>query len=318
VNGVRRWAAVAVLATALALVGVTASAAFHVTPAAAFEEWEHDGATGCLCHLQGKPTDASCTACHAGFKSLKGYTCWSCHYPGQDTSSLSTTAADCAGTCHMYSGAGQYDDESTHGTNPHLGSAPQCLGCHQPSAGIADPGGSPHHNGGSPGMEPCSGCHAEKQHVGTVTCVSCHAQANQFHTFKAQSPGFLKCGGCHKMRHANRTVPVSRCATCHKGSGSGATKLAQHSTTVTKKFTCNQSGCHSKALHGSAVGSGIRNCKFCHGNPYHGKHMPIPSSGFCVRCHGSAPVHSNHFACVTCHGDAIHSARPHAGSIIGR
>jgi hypothetical protein len=315
VREVRRWAAVVVFAAALALVGVAAGAALHVSPASAFDAWEHDGTTGCLCHLQGKPTDASCTSCHVGFKSIKGTTCWTCHYPGQDTSSLSTTSADCAQACHLYTGAGQYTTDFTHSTNPHLGSLPQCLGCHSPSSGIADPGASPHHNDGSPSMQPCSSCHAEKQHVGKVSCTSCHKTANDFHTYAAKSPGFTKCGGCHKMKHAGKTIAVSKCATCHKGTGSGAQKLAQHSTTVTKGFTCNQSGCHSKQLHASAYGSGIKSCTVCHdGSTYHGSHMAIPSSSVCVGCHASALSHSNHYACTVCHAGTVHSAKPHAGS----
>ena len=149
-----------------------------------------------------------------------------------------------------------YDKEFAHGTKPHLGSLPQCLGCHAPSDGIAEPGVSPHHNGGSPGMSPCSSCHKQKQHVGTVDCEACHTTANAYHTYQAKSPGFRKCAGCHTMRHAGRRVSGGKCATCHRGTGTGAQKLAQHSTNVTKRLTCNLSGCHNKALHAAPAGSG--------------------------------------------------------------
>lgn len=312
-RGLRRWVAVAVAAAALALMGVAASAALQTSPAGAFEAWEHDGATGCVCHAQGTPTDASCTSCHAGFKSLGDNTCWSCHYPGQDTSSMSSTSADCAAACHLQSQGPLYTKDFAHGTNPHLGSLPQCLGCHAPSDGIAQPGVSPHHNGGSPGMDPCSRCHKQKKHAGKVDCQSCHTTANAFHTYDAKSPGFKQCTGCHSMRHAGRTISVKKCATCHKGTGNGAQKLAQHSTTVTKKLTCNQSGCHSKGLHASAFGSRLT-CSSCHGRTFHGTRMPIPGNSTCLACHASAARHTNGFACSLCHGDAVHASRPHAGS----
>jgi hypothetical protein len=313
VRGLRRWVAAAVIVAALALLGVTASAVLQTSPASAYDQWEHDGATGCVCHAQGTPTDASCTSCHAGFKSIKGYTCWSCHYPGQDTSSMSSTSADCAGTCHLQGKGPVYDKEFSHGTDPHRGSLPQCLGCHSPSDGVADPGVSPHHNDGLPGMAPCSRCHEQKQHVGKVDCEACHTSANAYHTYQAKSPGFKKCSGCHSMRHAGRSISVSKCATCHKGTGTGAQKQAQHSTKVTKKLTCNQSGCHNKALHAAPSGSGLK-CNSCHGSQYHGSRMYIPGNSKCLSCHSSASRHSGRYSCSLCHRDAIHARFPHAGS----
>ena len=313
-RGMRRWVVVAVAAATLALVGVTASAVLQTSSARAFDQWEHDGTTGCSCHLQGKPTDASCTSCHTGFTSLKDYTCWTCHAPGQDTSSMSSTSADCAAACHLQSAGTVYDKAFAHGTDPHRGSLPQCLGCHSPSDGIAKPGTSPHHNGGSPGMAPCSRCHKQKKHMGEVDCETCHTSANEYHTYDAKSPGFKKCAGCHSMRHAGRAVPGGKCASCHKGSGSGATKLAQHSTTVTRKLACNLSGCHSKRLHATGEGSGITSCRTCHGSRYHGGRMQIPGNSTCLRCHGSAARHTNGYSCSLCHGDAVHARFPHAGS----
>jgi hypothetical protein len=313
VRGMRRWVAIAMVAAALALVGVAASAVLLTTPAHAYDQWQHDGATGCVCHEQGAPTDASCTSCHAGFKSIKGYTCWSCHAPGQDTSSMSATSADCAATCHLQSQGPLYGKEFAHGTNPHRGSLPQCLGCHSPSDGVASPGVSPHHNDGSPGMAPCSRCHKQKMHVGKVDCEACHTDANAFHTYQAESPGFKKCSGCHSMRHAGRTVPASKCASCHKGQGTGAQKQAQHSVTVTKNLTCNLSGCHNKKIHAAPFGSGLT-CSSCHGRTYHGSRMSIPGNSTCLRCHGSAARHTNGYACSLCHADAVHARFPHAGS----
>ena len=311
VRAVRRWATVAVVAAGLAGAFFLVGSALLSAPAQAYESWEHDGTTGCVCHLQGEPTDASCVQCHTGYVSLEGKTCWSCHYPGQDTSTLSSTSADCAQECHLHTAGETYDTPFQHGDNPHLGSLPQCLGCHSPSDSVTEPGASPHHNGGSPGMAPCSRCHGQKQHVGTVPCLSCHADANAFHTYKATSPGFTQCTACHAKRHAGRAVPQSKCATCHRGSGTGATAPAQHSTTVTRSRTCNQSGCHSKQLHASRRGSGIKQCSTCHKNKYHLNTIPAPRSSICLGCHPGASWHTDHYACSTCHASLIHSAAPY-------
>ena len=310
-RGVRRWASVALITAGLACTFLAVASALLAAPALAFEEWEHDGTTGCSCHLQDKPTDATCVECHTGFESLEGDTCWTCHSPGQDTSTLSSTSADCAQECHLWSKGTVYDKPFSHTDNPHLGSLPQCLGCHSPSGSVTDPGVSPHHNGGSPGMTPCSRCHRQKQHAGKVACISCHASANAFHTFQAASPGYTRCTGCHAKRHAGRAVPQRKCATCHKGSGTGATAPAQHSTTVTRQRTCNQSGCHSKQLHASRRGSGIRNCRTCHTSNYHLNRIPVPASSVCLRCHPSARRHTGDYPCSTCHRSLIHSAAPH-------
>lgn len=312
-RGMRRWVVVAFAATALALAAVAAAAALHASPAHAYDAWEHDGATGCMCHLQGKPTDATCAACHTGFKSLEGYTCWSCHYPGQDTTMMSFQSRNCALPCHMQSNGTVYDKQFAHGI-PHRGALPQCLGCHSPSDGPAKPGTSPHHNGGKVGMSPCSRCHDQKKHLGKVDCEACHAKANDYHTWKAKSPGFRQCTGCHAMRHAGRTISSGKCATCHKGTGNGAQKLAQHSLTVTKALSCNQAGCHNKRLHASGKGSGIKSCATCHGGTYHGTRMPLPSNATCERCHTSAGRHAGGYSCALCHADAVHARFPHAGA----
>ncbi len=89
-RGVRAWVTVAAIAATL--IAATAFAlAWSASPAAAYSTWQHDGAMGCVvCHGDGTPTDATCVTCHAGFESYPDETCWSCHYPGQDTAPFST------------------------------------------------------------------------------------------------------------------------------------------------------------------------------------------------------------------------------------
>ena len=286
--------------------------ALSAAPAHAFGAWQHNGAAGCSCHDNGTPTDATCTSCHAGFVSVPDNSCWSCHYPGQDTSSLSSPSSACSQGCHLYSPIDKgYTVAFTHGINPHVGSTPACLGCHQTSAGIADPGQSPHHNGAQQ-FDQCTACHGGFQkHAGKVSCTSCHASAAAFHLYQASSPGFKNCRSCHAKRHAGRNVPQSRCATCHKGTGSGGAAQAQHSANPTKKSVC--SACHKKALHAKRRGSGITSCRTCHKGKFHAAQR-TPGNAVCTPCHGRAVRHTNGYRCALCHRGAIHNARPFASA----
>jgi hypothetical protein len=302
---VRRWAistavAVAILSTALLALTLTAS------PASAFTTWQHDGATGCVCHDQGTPTDSSCQGCHPGFESYPDMTCWSCHAPGQDTSTLSTPSSACSQECHLWNSVQkQYITPSTHGTDPHLGSTTACLACHPTSVSVFDPGSSPHHSGQATGFSSCGTCHSSPQkHAGKVACTSCHADAQAFHLYEASSPGFKKCGSCHTMRHAGAKVAASRCAQCHKGSSG---RPAQHSSSVTKKFVC--SGCHTKRLHASAVSNAVKSCRTCHSGRYHAAQR-TPGNSTCERCHSIAKRHDNGYRCTLCHRRAVHNRRP--------
>jgi hypothetical protein len=306
VRSMRRWATVTAVVVVL-LAAVVAALASSATPAFAYGSWAHDGAQGCVCHAQGTPTDATCATCHTGFQSFPDETCWSCHAPGQDTSSLSTPSSACSQECHLWDPSQKlYTTPFTHGTNPHLGSTPECLDCHSTSLGIADPGSSPHHSGQATGFTQCGACHSQQKHVGKVACDSCHTNAEAFHTFQADSPGFKQCGSCHTMRHAGKKIAQSKCASCHKGS---AARPAQHSTTVTKKFVC--SGCHKMALHASKVSKAVASCRTCHSGKYHAAQR-TPSRTVCTRCHTRALGHANGFQCTLCHRRAVHNSRPNA------
>jgi hypothetical protein len=82
-----RKAIPAIVTTVVVLVAAMLALALSASPASAYTQWEHDGATGCAsCHsTPERPTDAACTNCHAGFQSYPGMTCWSCHAHGEDT-----------------------------------------------------------------------------------------------------------------------------------------------------------------------------------------------------------------------------------------
>jgi hypothetical protein len=310
----RQYALFAMWAVALACAGVALVATLGAEPAGAFDAWQHDGATGCVsCHANGAPTNATCTACHAGFVSVPGNTCWSCHVPGQATSSLSSPSSACSQPCHLYSAFDKvYTVAFTHGANPHLGSTPACLDCHQTSAGIANPGQSPHHNGAQQ-FDKCTACHnGFQKHAGKVSCAACHSSAVAFHLYQASSPGFRNCRSCHAKKHAGKKVPQSKCATCHKGTGTGPAAKAQHSTSVTKAKRC--SACHSKALHAKKRGSGITSCRTCHKGKFHAR-QKSPSNSVCTACHGRATRHSNGYGCALCHRSAVHNARPTVISI---
>jgi len=312
VSGLRQCALFAAWAVVLACVGVALVATLGAQPAGAFGAWQHDGAIACSCHDAGTPTDVTCTSCHTGFVSVPDNTCWSCHYPGQDTSSLSSPSSACSQGCHLYNRIDKgYTIPYTHGTNPHVGATPACLGCHQTSAGIANPGQSGHHNGAQQ-FSDCTACHdGYQKHAGKVACTTCHPTAVAFHLYEASSPGFKKCRSCHPKRHAGRNVPQSKCATCHKGKGSGAAAKAQHSASLTKKSVC--SACHSKPLHARNRGSGITSCGACHKSKFHAAQR-MPGNSACTPCHSRATRHSYRYACALCHRGAIHNARPFASA----
>jgi hypothetical protein len=291
------------------LSAVSLALALCASPASAFSEWQHDGAVGCAsCHAQGAPTDASCVGCHPGFASYPGETCWSCHAPGQDTSTLSSPSSACSQECHLWSSAQKaYITPTTHGANPHLGSTSECLSCHPTSVSIFDPGSSPHHSGQAGGFSSCGTCHSSPQnHAGKVSCTGCHSDAQAFHLYQATSPGYKKCGACHTKKHAGKKVATSRCAQCHKGS-SGRT--VQHSSSITKKYVC--SGCHTKKLHARAVSTKVKSCRTCHTGKYHAAQRTPPKST-CTKCHSSARRHDDGFACTLCHRRAVHATRPSA------
>lgn len=307
----RRVVALAVTALVLACAGAALTLVFAAEPAGAFSSWAHDGADGCSCHRQGTPTDATCTACHGGFKSYPGRTCWSCHYPGQDTSSLSTPSSACSQACHLYRRVDKaYTTPYTHGTDPHRGSSPDCLSCHATSPGPFDPGASAHHSGQATGLGDCAACHTGFQkHAGKVACTSCHPRAVAFHRFTSDSPGYKQCRTCHAKRHAGRRVAQSRCATCHKGKGSGPAQAAQHANGVTKKRVCG--ACHTQKLHARAVSRSVTSCRTCHKSQFHAG-QPIPPRSVCTRCHTRALQHANGYGCTLCHKRAVHSTRPSA------
>jgi len=309
VSAVRLWATISAAAVLLLAASVLALA-FTAAPASAFGQWEHDGALGCSCHTiaGGTPTDATCITCHTGFQSYPGDTCWTCHAPGQDTSTLSSPSSACSQECHLWDALQkQYLTPTTHGTNPHLGSTTACLDCHPTSVSWDDPGSSPHHQGTAPGFTQCGACHSSQQkHAGKVACASCHTNATAFHLYQASSPGFKKCGSCHSMRHAGKKVSTSKCASCHKGTGG---RPAEHSSSVTKKYVCG--GCHSQKLHARSVSKKVKSCRACHTGKYHAAQRTPPKS-ICTKCHTSALRHTNGFQCTLCHRRAVHATRPSA------
>jgi len=296
-------------AVVVALAVVVCALALSAAPAGAFSEWQHDGAAGCSCHDNGTPTDAACTSCHAGFVSYPDATCWTCHYPGQDTSTLSTPGTACSQECHLWNSIQKsYITPSTHGANPHLGSGSDCTACHPASVSIFDPGSSPHHSGQATGFDDCAACHSGYQkHANKVQCTKCHTTAEAFHLFTATSPGFKNCRACHAKRHAGRSVAQSKCATCHKGTGSGPAKTAQHAKSISKKYVCGS--CHSQKLHASAVSKRVRNCRTCHRGKFHAAQR-APAKSICLNCHPSASRHDNGFRCTLCHRRAVHNRRP--------
>lgn len=303
----RATSAAAGLATVLA----AAVLALALAPASAlaFSDWQHAGATGCTsCHGESGMTDATCNRCHRGFRSYPRMTCWSCHAPGQGTSTLSSPGSACAQQCHLWNSIQkQYLTPSTHGADPHRGSSPACTGCHSTSVSSFNPGESPHHSGKATGFSAstCGLCHGKPQrHAGKVACTTCHATARAYHTYAAKSAGSKGCNACHTMRHAGKRVAQNRCAACHKG---GAGRPVQHAAGISRSFACG--GCHKKALHASARSKAVRNCRTCHKGKFHAR-QARPARSVCAGCHRRALRHTGRFQCTLCHRRAVHNARP--------
>jgi len=262
----------------------------------------HDGAAGygktCLdCHQTsisivdpgGSPHHSgvetpppTCEDCHNGVDAVAqethdGNPCTSCH-TGMNIPPVPATCND----CHPV---------KTFGT-------PDCLACHAAQV----------HNT-KPQPPACSDCHGDgyKQHAGKVACLTCHTGIAALHHGQSQTSTQRDCRSCHAKKHAGKKVPQSKCATCHKGSGTGPAAKAQHSTRVTKAKTC--SACHSQRLHASALGSGITSCGTCHKSKFHAG-QKTPSNSVCLGCHGSAARHAGGYGCALCHRSAVHNARP--------
>jgi hypothetical protein len=232
--------------------------------------------------LMAPPT---CEDCHNGVyagaqETHDGNACTSCH----DGMDIPSVPAAC-NTCHA---------SSTFGTG-------DCLSCHPTQVHNTDP------NVGS-----CSSCHSGYQkHAGELSCTQCHTSPARIHHGTLTGAVAKSCRSCHPKRHAGRNVPGSKCATCHKGGGSGPAAKAQHSNSITKKFVC--SACHSQRLHASAVSGAVTSCRTCHSGKYHAAQQP-PSKSVCMRCHTVALRHDNGYPCTLCHSRAIHNPRPSAAN----
>ena len=115
------------------------------------------------------------------------------------------------------------------------------------------------------------------------------------------------CRSCHAKRHAGKNVAQSKCATCHKGTGTGPAAKAQHSTHASPRAT-SCSACHSQRLHASALGSGITSCRTCHKGKFHAGQRTPPQQ----RVHGLPRARRparQRVRCALCHRSAVHNAQ---------
>jgi hypothetical protein len=262
----------------------------------------HDGAAGygktCLdCHQTSVPiVDPGGNPHHSG-QTTPSPTCEDCHN-GVDAVAQATHDGNPCTSCHtgmnvppVPATCNKCHPASTFGT-------PDCLQCHA---------GQVHNT--KPQPPACSDCHGDgyQQHAGKVACLTCHTGITAFHHGLSQTTTQKNCRSCHAKKHAGRNVPQSKCATCHKGTGTGPAAKAQHSTSVTKAKTC--SACHSKALHATRRGSRITSCRTCHKGEFHARQQS-PSNSVCTACHRRAVRHSNGYGCLLCHRSAVHNARP--------
>ncbi|MGE5228229.1 MAG: hypothetical protein ACM3MJ_00740, partial [Deltaproteobacteria bacterium] len=235
-------------------------------PASAYQEWNHSTALGkrsCAvgCHAEQTPTNATCTGCHAGFKTRGTQKCWSCHEPGADTSAWQL-AAGCTTTCHLLTSTDDepaYTTSYAHTRSAHLGASgygKTCVDCHGVSSGATAPGASPHHDAVDSPAPACATCHN-----GTL------AAAKTSHAGAATS-----CAACH-TGHDRPAVPAS-CLTCH----SSVSHPEARQIAFTNDVSCTNARCHgTTALH-TATPALTKTCSTCHTAHYQ-------ALGGCQTCH---------------------------------
>jgi hypothetical protein len=131
------------------VVGLAIAAAVVVQPALAYDHpttdtFKHGTATLCgSCHPVTGPTDPRtndlCTQCHTpGFAAVGSKTCWTCHLPGQDMSTVQTAAGCATGVA----GAGCHATATKHvGATLNGG----CTSCHSVVSSSTNPSNSSHH-----------------------------------------------------------------------------------------------------------------------------------------------------------------------------
>jgi hypothetical protein len=314
---------------------VAALLTLTTAPAAAFSNWAHDGIPpgpaqeNCdLCHANGI-SDVSCTGlCHRGFKVTPGamvddrfpMTCWSCHRPGQDTSSFSSPSSACSQDCHLYNAFTMaYSIPSSHGAEPHLGASPPygvCLDCHSTSQGPSSPGASPHHDGLAEEAPSCTRCHdgtyasAQVSHDGKA-CIDCHdgmdlppVPSTCTTCHEASTFGSADCRSCHADEIHNTAPDVGSCTSCHSGYQKHAGALQ-----------CTTCHTNTAAFHHATATPAVKSCRTCHAMKHAGEKV---SGSHCADCHkGGAPAakpaaqHSSSvtkkYVCSGCHSKKLHA-----------
>jgi hypothetical protein len=318
-----RWAVIALLSGVLL--------ALAASPAMALPAFQHGGATAArcagTCHDSQTPTNVACTACHAGgFAAAGGRHCWSCHAPGQDTTSLGSSSAACSQTCHIFTDNaadtgdacdvchGGYYVPFSHGTTPHVGadSAP-CLSCHSVSVSPTDPGASPHHSGAAPPPPSgdCASCHngttasLKLSHDGAATCTTCHtgmdippvpATCNGCHVAGDFGTGTCTSASCHGTSVIHTPTPSvpADCTACHVGKSTG------HYQTL---GACSK--CHTEKSGYHHLGSKtipLAQCATCHDGTI--ARAPVGHEGRganCAACHIGMNIPSGSGDCASCH-----------------
>lgn len=243
--------------TLMALVMAALLIAFAVAarPATAQKIYEHGTATACTdCHkvdTATPPTDADCQDCHTGgFTSRSGdvsRTCWSCHTPGQDMSTVQTAAG-----CGPATNGTAADGTTCHSGPRHFGSnmTTGCTTCHSVSVSWNDPGQSPHHSNTVYTAPTCttSACHGAAPHptyVPATDCVTCHAGMGTTHPAVAAmvapaftlvaAPAALSPGGSTvlsgSLKHGS-TGLAGRTVTLQSTALGGSTWTAVNTTTT--------------------------------------------------------------------------------------
>ena len=265
-------------------------------------------------------TDATCTACHPGFKS----------YPGRHLLVVPLPRPGHRRPCPRRAGLQpgvppleraqkRYTQSPTHARRqpaPRVASA--CLACHPTSVSIFDPGSSPHHSGQAHRVHRSARAlplRRLQQHAGKVACPPATRHRRAFHLVQADHPRLQELPVLPRheaRRQEGRRQQVRHLPQGHRhGAGRSAALHAGHQSEV--------------RLLGVPLAEAARQrCQLRYQELPHVPQRQVPrrpaDAGQQRRAPaatGAPPGTPTGYSCTLCHRSAVHTARPSIPRIRG-
>ena len=307
-RSLRLWATAAAVAVAL-VAAVVLALAFTASPASAYGNWAHDGAMGCVVPRPGHADRRhAAPAATPASRATPDDTCWSCHEPGMDTSTLSTPSSACSQECHTWNAIQkQYINPFTHGSDPHLGvHAPSASTATPRAPSVVRPGRQPPPQRRGHGLQSVRGVplvSAEARREGRLRELPHHRAGVP--SLPGEQPGLQEV---RRLPHHEARPQEGRPEQV-RAVPQGHPTAARRSTPPRSPRSPCAAAATRKALHASRVSKSVKNCGTCHRGKYHAAQR-TPGKSVCTRCHSVAKRHDNGFQCTLCHRRAVHNRRP--------